>query len=908
MAALLLPSALAGLALGIVGAESLTAVMDPWPLALAVGASAAAGLLLRWRLLLVAGIAVAALALGAWRGAAVALPAGQGSVAAMVGSEERALTGTAVDDPRPRGERQQVVIDRVEVIGRDGGTAALQGRILLWLPRSAVVEAGDRLRVTSSLEEPEDFEGFAYRAYLARQGVAAIASSRGVSVIGHELGPVADALHEARSWLLFGLNRLVPEPEAALAAGILLGVRSGIDPAINDAFARAGLTHVVAISGWNIAIVAAIAAAAARPLTRLPSGRWLAAAAAMSAVAAYVLLTGASPSVVRAALMAGALLVARLGGARSHAMSALMLAALVMLLAAPAIAWDVGFQLSALATAGLIWFGASFAARLRHWPALIREPVALTLAAQVTTLPIILLNFERLSIIAPAANVLVVPLVPLVMLGSALAAVAGALGSALPLADAVEWLAGGLAFCLLRAMVAVGQAAAAVPLASVDLAGPPWLAAAWYPALFLARGRLAGAADRLPSTLDEVSMASGLLARLVRPLPLAVAAVLLVGGLTLASRPDGRLHLFALDIGQGDAILVVSPTGETALIDGGADPDLTLRRLGEALPFWQRRLDVLVLTHPHEDHLAGLLPALERFQVGRVIDPGRPYDNASYPRFLDLAAHEPDAVVHQARAGDVIRLGPEARLRILFPSPDDVAAVLPEDDINNASVVLLLEFLSGRFRALLTGDAEAPVEHLLLERGLLSRVDVLKVGHHGSDSSTLPELLAVLHPAVALISCGVDNEYGHPHAITLEHLAAVPGLHIRRTDLEGTLEVVADRGGIVDGDRAPRDAGSIGPWWYPVAIRPCNCSIPSTSLTGSWSIRRASRASRPRPRGWSRRLACRSTCAWSRSPPCCTTSTSSRQGRAKASTARSPPSAWRRWDSTSSWRPWPPTR
>ncbi len=223
-----------------------------------------------------------------------------------------------------------------------------------------------------------------------------------------------------------------------------------------------------------------------------------------------------------------------------------------------------------------------------------------------------------------------------------------------------------------------------------------------------------------------------------------MAAVLLVGGLTLASRPDGRLHLFALDIGQGDAILVVAPTGETALIDGGPDPDLTLRRLGERLPFWQRRLDVLVLTHPHEDHLAGLLPALERFQVGMVIDPGRAYDNPSYPRFLELAADEPDAVVRQARAGDVIRLGPDARLRILYPSPDDVAAALPEDDINNASVVLLLE--SGGFRALLTGDAEAPVERLLLERGLLSRVDVLKVGHHGSDSSTLPEMLAVLQP------------------------------------------------------------------------------------------------------------------------------------------------------------------
>src|SRR4029079_15027270 len=117
-----------------------------------------------------------------------------------------------------------------------GGMTPLAGRILLWLPRSAVAEAGDRLRVTSSLYAQDDLEGFAYRDYLPRQSVAAIASSRAVSVIGHEMGPVADALHSARSWLLAGLNRLVPEPEAALAAGILLGVRSGIDPTINDAF------------------------------------------------------------------------------------------------------------------------------------------------------------------------------------------------------------------------------------------------------------------------------------------------------------------------------------------------------------------------------------------------------------------------------------------------------------------------------------------------------------------------------------------------------------------------------------------------------------------------------------------------------------------------------------------------
>ncbi|HEX5578864.1 MAG TPA: DNA internalization-related competence protein ComEC/Rec2, partial [Candidatus Limnocylindria bacterium] len=886
--------ALGGLAAGIVAAEVLGgATADRTPAALAAALLAAAGLLLRWRPLLVIGVTLAAMVIGVERGSTVTLPTGARSVAAMIGPEERELYGTAVDDPRPRGERQQVVIDGVERIGPEGEPTSLEGRVLLWLPRHVEVAAGDRLRLRSALEQPEDFEGFAYRAYLARQGIAAIASSRAASVVGNELGPVADALHGVRSWLLSGLNRLIPEPEAALAAGILLGVRSGIDPAINDAFARAGLTHVVAISGWNIAIVAALAGAASRPLTRLPSGRWLAAAAATSTVAAYVVLTGASPSVVRAALMAGALLVARLGGARSHAMSALMLAALLMMAVSPAIAWDVGFQLSALATAGLIWFGAAFAARLRRWPAIVREPVALTMAAQVTTLPVILLNFERLSLIAPLANVLVVPLVPLVMLGSALAALAGAAGDGLPLSGGLAWLAGGIGFCLLRAMVVVGQAAAAVPLASVELTSPPWLAAAWYPAVLLARRRLAAVVDSLPGPRDEVAMAGGLLARLARPVPLTIVALLLVGGLTLATRPDGRLHLFALDIGQGDAILVVAPTGETALIDGGPDPDLTLRRLGERLPFWQRRIELLVLTHPHEDHLAGLLPALERYAVGLVLEPGRAYDNPSYPRFLYLAAHEPGGRLRLGRAGDVIPLGPAARFRILYPSADDAAGPLPEDDINNASLVLLLE--SGRFRALLTGDAEAPVERRLLDRGLIGPADVLKVGHHGSESSTLPELLAHLRPSVALISCGAGNEYGHPHAITLEHLRAVPGLWIRRTDVEGTLEVVADGGGPAAAGGGAGVAGSIGPWVFPVATRPCSCSSRWISPTASWSIPGAWRGSRPKPRAWWRQPVSRSMCGWSRSPPCCMTSTSRRPALAAGCMARSPPIGWPPW-------------
>ena len=487
-----LPAALLGLAGGILAADLGLAP----PLAILAGAAVAAGLLGMLAspgsgagaAMVLASVFLAATAVGGWRQQATdpSRPADRPSVAVLVDGEEHELVGTVVDDPRPREDRIQLVLGDL-VVAIDGRPVALGDRLLAWMPRGIDARSGDRVRVRTELELPEDFDGFAYREYLARQGVGAIGRPRSAEVVADASGAGA-LLAGTRGALLGGLNAIVPEPEAALGAGILLGVRASIAPEINDAFATAGLTHVVAISGWNIAIVAALVAALARPLERRPGGRWSSATVAAATVAGYVLLTGASPSVIRAALMAGCMLVARMGGSRAHAASALELAALLMLLVAPPVLWDVGFQLSLLATAGLIWFGAPVERRLAGWPAWIREPVALTLAAQLTTLPVILVNFERLSLVAPIANVLVVPFVPVAMLFSAVAALAGLLHAALPLAvigDALTWFAGGCAWLVLRVIVSLGSAVASLPYAAVDASLPAPFAVAWLPILAL---------------------------------------------------------------------------------------------------------------------------------------------------------------------------------------------------------------------------------------------------------------------------------------------------------------------------------------------------------------------------------------------------------------------------------------
>ena len=801
--ALVLPAALGGATLGILAADlgpALAALVPAASGALAVAALVAAPRpSVRGLTLLVAVVALAAAA-GTWRGTATALPSGPDSVSALVG-HGWTWVGTLIDDPRPREDRQQLVLDDVLVEDK-GRSRVVRGRILVWLPRSIELGVGDRVRVSARLEEPQDFDGFAYREYLARQGIGAIARAFDVTLVGHRSSRLVAITASARHWLLTGLNDLVPEPEAALGAGILLGVRAGIAPEVADAFAAAGLTHVVAISGWNIAIVAALVAALLRPMARRPGGRWLASAATIAAIGGYVLLTGAGPSIVRAALMAGAILVARLGGAPAHAAAALMLAALGMLLVAPPVLWDVGFQLSLLATAGLILFARPIEQRLAGWPPLLREPLALTAAAQLATLPVILGNFERLSLVAPLANVVVTPIVPLAMLASAIAAVVGALDAAVhvpTLGDAAAWLAGGWAWLTLRAMIVAGATAAALPFASIPWQPPAWLLSAWYPLLagaWLVLRRRAASAPEPELALAPASSAAKVrlpvefLPRFARPRWLVAASILALAAISLASLPDGRLHLTALDIGQGDAILIESPTGHTVLIDGGPDPERTLRRLGADLPFFQRRIDVLLLSHPHQDHVAGLIEVMARFRVGMLVQAGIPFDNPAYRRLLTDARQEPGLRLVLGRAGQRLRIDGTTELDIIYPTAADAAGPLPDGDINNASIVAVLR--NRRFVALLTGDAEAPIEARLAERGLLGRIDVLKVGHHGSRSGTTPGLLELTSPAAALISVGTGNDYGHPAPVTLATLAQQHGLAVHRTDLEGDLEVVTD--------------------------------------------------------------------------------------------------------------------
>jgi competence protein ComEC len=262
-----------------------------------------------------------------------------------------------------------------------------------------------------------------------------------------------------------------------------------------------------------------------------------------------------------------------------------------------------------------------------------------------------------------------------------------------------------------------------------------------------------------------------------------LALVTVVAWLALRGLPDGRLHVYFLDVGQGDAILVQAPDGRQILVDGGPSPTALLNELGDVLPFWDRSLDLVVLTHPDGDHITGLIPLLDRYRVGQVLDvPQSDTAPEAVPWLEGLAALGVPRTL--AQRGMRLPVG-DVQVLVLHPGPAQLMGTASDD--NNNAVVLRLDY--GQTSFILTGDAESEAEADMIAAGLPLRADVLKVGHHGSNGASSLALIAAVAPRLAVIPVGAENTFGHPHPAVLERLK---GVEVLRTDQNGRIEVVSD--------------------------------------------------------------------------------------------------------------------
>ncbi len=693
--------------------------------------------------------------------------------------------GTVTDLSSPSGVEQRAFVR----LQPDPSAAWL---VYAWLPRHPALVPGDTIEVRGTLQlPPVDAPGFA--GFLESRGAAGTLKGHALRLLGSE-GSLSASVERLRWGLDGALSRAIPEPEAGLASGILVGLRERVSRETADDFLVTGLTHVVAISGWNIALVAGIATAVLRA-TGL--GRRPRSLVVIVAIVGYTVIAGAEASVIRAAVMGGVVIIARESGRPSGAAAALGLACWGLLLAQPSMIDDIGLQLSLAATAGLLALGGPAEAAVKrvtrgHTPRWFDETLGVSLAAQLSTLPLILVHFGRLSVISPLANLLVAPVVPLAMLGAAVGTLLGPLVtgslSALLLAPLLvaTWLP-------LTLMTRGAGLLAQVPMANLELPPPVDLAAAAVALAVLAAtlrrargpaepGRLQpGPPPRPPSPPGR------------RRLPAALAGLALVAvtSASLIARPGPALSVSVLDVGQGDAILLEAANGRRLLVDGGPDPDLLVRRLDERIPAWDRHIDIALLTHPHEDHAGGLAGLPPRYRVDRLIETDMNSEGSGVLELRATAMREGIARFRLTQ-GDAFDLG-HARVEVLWP-PDDVIPdrVLTDGRaINGTSIVLAVRL--GQQRILLTGDLEDDHDLDLLE--LIpddgQRWDLLKVAHHGSATASSRPILETLRPRLAAVSAGLGNRYGHPSMSTLQRLRAVDA-RLWRTDLQGTLTVELD--------------------------------------------------------------------------------------------------------------------
>ena len=744
---------------------------------LLMAATALLGAVALWRVgragLALAG--VAALALGGARLASARPTIDAGHVAYYNGAAGVVLRGevAAAPDVRDTGRRLRVAARELVVAGV---ARPVEGLVAVQTRRYPVAGYGASLELAGDLVAPEALGSADYAAYLGRQNVFSAMQFPQVTVLAADRGsPFRRALLAARSRGLAALAAVLPGPQAALLGGILLGDDSGLPPATVDAFRVTGMTHIIAISGFNIALVIALLDRLATPL--LP--RRTAALVIMLCLLLYTLLVGAAASVVRAALMGAAYLIGlRLLGRLTFAPAALLVAAFFMTLLDPQTLWDVGFQLSFAATLGLMLYASAWTRRLQQGveaalsPAagrtarrLLGEALIVTLAAQALTVPLLLFHFGQLSLASLPANLLVLPAQPAVMLTGAVALLGGLVAPAL--GRVVAWPA----WLFLTYTIGVIEWLATASWASLPLR------LSWGGLLGVYA--VIGALTALAAREQPRRAAAGRLRAHPRLSAFLVGAgvVAALAAVWLMQRPDGRLHVAFLDVGQGDAIFIQSPAGPQVLIDGGRYPSVLLDELAEQMPFWDHSLDVVFATHPDDDHVAGLPDVVARYDVARLITNGATADDA--PAYAALLAG--DAAVHVAQAGETIDLGDGARLELL--------AAGGAAGGNDASIVARLTY--GRFSLLLTGDAEAAAEEALLTGGQPLTALVLKAGHHGANTSSGEAFLRAVAPQFIVISVGADNRYGHPAPAMLARAEAV-GATVWRTDEMGTIEVSSD--------------------------------------------------------------------------------------------------------------------
>ncbi|MCD4802408.1 MAG: ComEC/Rec2 family competence protein [Anaerolineales bacterium] len=675
------------------------------------------------------------------------------------------LTGLIIDFPDSRDQMTNLRVKTEYIqITKDGEVLIVHGLLLAKIKVEEQVQYGDRVVLTGYLETPPEGEEFSYRDYLKHQGIYVYLPNAEVEIVESGQGNILmGGIFGLKSRAMAVLYQLWPDPEASLLAGILLGVETGIPDHVQQAFRDTGTSHIIAISGFNITIVAGLFS---RFFSRLLNPRQGAVAAVLG-IGVYTLLVGADAAVVRAAVMGGLSIFAQQIGRRQHGLNAAALASLIMILLNPQLPWDVSFQLSLSATLGLILYADPFAQKFLEFSSRvlpletaqrITQPVSeyilFTFAAQLATFPVMLFHFHSFSLSTFLANPAILPVQPPIMLAGGLALILGLIW--FPLGK----LTAPLVYPFVLYTIRVVEWFSTIPFKTFYTGemGKGWVVLIY---LVLAAVTFGGTLlTRFAAVLTPSLIAAGL------------GLALIVSWRAVFNAPDGMLHIFLLDVGTGSALYIVAPSGQNVLINGGPSPKRLSDHLGRRQPPFQKELNYLLIASPLEqdiDALAGILPRFPPDEVYWLGADSLCWEAENLRNELEKNNIQPI----YGEPGQVLELGDGAKITVLSES--------------RRGGTLLVEYK--HFRAIFPfGITEEYREETRMGRDL-GEVTLLLLADSGYQSSNPSRWIRNLNPQSFLLSVGIKDSLGLPDRGLIDRLA---GYSLLRTDQHGSIQITTD--------------------------------------------------------------------------------------------------------------------